>query len=412
MDAKTFSFVCVLLVLSFSKANAWGRSEAPCFSGCICTYQTFSCVDQNFNQSLLEEITKQLEDAANSDYLAEIKLIGNDFPDMEGFFVMQEMSYLESLILSSNNIRNIDGFTFKSMEGLRVLDLQNNSIVNFGTYTFSAVPELHLLNLRNAFARKTENGTSFTPDLAQLFEHAPPALERLSLADNDLKEIPDQGAQPLFCNMPKLQELDFSQNQLHNLNLTAKCVQNIRDLDLSINHIHLLSSDDMRLLESMEQLQAVNLSVNPFQCDCHSYEFLQWLQNSSYNFRFTNEDSMRCSIADPSSYEGTSLFSVNLTLLACPTNRVVILTLDPRSGMGIFWIGFLSFIAVSTVVLAVKYRERIRYSAYRVRMKFRRSKYKSLDLCDNEEKNAKYKSLDLSDDNEETTENTVVEFEV
>ena len=120
-----------------------------------------------------------------------------------------------------------------------------------------------------------------TDDSRQVFEHCF-HLEVLDLASNDLKLLPRN----IFHNLTSLQYLNLTMNSLRTLNVTISHMRNLRVLDLSLNLIGFLSNDALDEINTLVNL-TIDLSGNPFICDCQHIDFLRWMvknKNRMQNF--------------------------------------------------------------------------------------------------------------------------------
>ncbi|XP_078656648.1 uncharacterized protein LOC144902884 [Branchiostoma floridae x Branchiostoma belcheri] len=153
---------------------------------------------------------------------------------------------LEELYFYSNNIHSIEAGTFNDTTKLRILELQHNNISTITADTFG--------------------------NLLQ--------LQTLKLSHNNISTFPVEALSNL--NASALSELTLDNNQLETLPV-----------------INMLAS-----------ISTVNISNNPWQCNCRMAPFKQRM-NGSYRF----EDQIRC--AGPANLAGQLLLYVNPEDLIC-----------------------------------------------------------------------------------------------
>ncbi|XP_030643107.1 leucine-rich repeat-containing protein 3 [Chanos chanos] len=107
--------------------------------------------------------------------------------------------------------------------------------------------------------------------LAQIPDDLPQDTVSLLLASNHITQIPHQA----FKNLPRLQELDLSHNAIDTVDAGAfrGVSESLNVLDLSHNHIRSVPK------EAFVRLHAkINLSNNPWHCECTLQEVLRELR--------------------------------------------------------------------------------------------------------------------------------------
>lgn len=135
--------------------------------------------------------------------------------------LFSDLSYLETLRLSANEIENIDENAFRYLTDLTEIDLRSNSL------------------------KLTSNLFKFTKKLAIL-----------DLAMNNLESIPET----LFHNLDKLQILDLCANNFKTINGSIfRDLISLKTLELSHCHLQYLPDD---VFYSLKNLRAINLGMN------------------------------------------------------------------------------------------------------------------------------------------------------
>lgn len=201
------------------------------------------------------------------------------------------MSGLEKLDLSSNNIRKIPKGSFTGLQNLQYLNLKNSTIFYIDIGSFDGLTSLKFLSLeRNPFPNRT-----FCPEvfagLRNLEElelaycaitHLPldifkrlPSLRRLDLNRNQIKTIDSV----VFSPLTRLEWINLSWNMLsawstrlfkHNPKMTALYVNNNK-----ITHF------TKAILEDILVLDTLDLSGNLFNCVCSNFKVFSNLNRST-----------------------------------------------------------------------------------------------------------------------------------
>ncbi|KAK8389953.1 hypothetical protein O3P69_012872 [Scylla paramamosain] len=166
---------------------------------------------------------------------------------------------VEDLRLAHNQISIVKDFAFTNLPGLLTLQLQDNLIAEIGAHAFHSLPALQFLNL-------STNSLPAVPEdaLARL-----PGLHVLDLSANLLRTISDVSLHRLQW----LSVLLLHHNTLCHLSVGAFSRQrSLRVLTLQGNHLRRLHLQ--ALGPALSSLSLLDMSDNPFQCDCE----LVWLK--------------------------------------------------------------------------------------------------------------------------------------
>lgn len=350
-----------------------------CPNHCHCTGISFTCQDLHLNntefKTAMQEVTPEMKRAV---------ITGNNVGDIIGIPFWNDMRGLNSLEWKNNNITAITSFAFTEMENLQDLWLDNNSLTETGINVFFNTPKLRYVSMRHAFAHSLPNGSDFSPVVSKMFGGTVlHNLLSLDLSDNNIKEAFQPGNRNFLCDLPNIEELNMSNNNIHELNFETNCGSNIHMLDLSSNHIHTLSDVDMRVLSKMDIY--LDISNNPFTCNCITKNFIQWLRNGTFSAKLVNFEPMICATAIPHSLEGSNLFEIDLNLLECPSKKMMFgMGLVAQSGTN--WAAVMLCVVIICIVGGVtyKYRWRITRTTYKILSPMRKKNYQTLDLVDDE----------------------------
>lgn len=197
----------------------------------------------------------------------------------------KEYENLETIDMSNNHIRFVQGKTFHKVYNVRTLILNHNDMditeEKARPRIFSNFENLERLHLTNAFTEKV-NASVYLLNLEDIFyESDLECLKVLHLEQNEIWSIGNN--EKVFCQLPDLEQLLLGDNRLKDLDFRIDCLPNLRYIDLERNMISRLSKPAMSKLDnftkSNPKLQ-VKLSDNPFNCDCRAYDFYHWLKST------------------------------------------------------------------------------------------------------------------------------------
>ncbi len=115
-----------------------------------------------------------------------------------------------------------------------------------------------------------------------------PGVECLTLSQCHMTDTPS------FEYLTKLEQLDISRNDLTTFSANLDSLSKLRKLDLRDNKISSLLEQATDALNRMSEngTLTVDLSGNPLLCQCHTLEFVSWMQKKQV--MFSNNDSLLC----------------------------------------------------------------------------------------------------------------------
>lgn len=161
------------------------------------------------------------------------------------------------LILSSDNITSIESKTFSNLQSLTEVDLSYNSLTFIHPSMFVLNTNLQALSLQGNPLYTFESGTPFLISTS---------LRSLDLSHCHLLQFSTES----LSGLPKLEILDLRQNNLQ---------------QISVNNISTLSS--------------LKLTGNPWQCDCHFHDLLEWVStNQMMNTDIRTDNTVQCWLGD------------------------------------------------------------------------------------------------------------------
>lgn len=156
---------------------------------------------------------------------------------------------------------------------------------------FSNFNKLTELHLTDAFM---DNGSdNLASELHNVFINSSLThLQKIHLEQNEIVDFKDKRA---FCDLPKLMHLYLGNNLLSHVNFELSCLQNLQFLDLEGNRISSFSDIDLQSLDSLPSLDrkfTIDISDNPFICDCGINNFYSWLSKTKVDVR--NREHLTC----------------------------------------------------------------------------------------------------------------------
>lgn len=152
---------------------------------------------------------------------------------------------LASLDMSNNKITRLDAATFRDLTNLQVLKLQQNMIETISDNTFSGLFRLHTLVLSDNRVKMISDKT-----FGGLI-----GLQVLKLDGNEVFSIDSEA----LVNSTGLQELQLSHNHLQDVPKVVKSLASLRILDLSGNHVSVISN---KSFPDLPHLSVLRLAAN------------------------------------------------------------------------------------------------------------------------------------------------------
>ena len=274
--------------------------------------------------------------------------------------VFSMMKMLISLDLGDmrSDVQTIEKNAF-SIPSLKVFKFDHNNF-KFNRYRYSTHPffsncdSLQQLDLsKNRISLKIGDPEQLFRDLHN--------VEILRLRDVTWHKVPDN----FFKIFKSLKKISLEENEItsiHHSLFSDTCA--IEELNLSNNRISVITKDSFPLT-LLHSLRVIDLSANPFTCDCNLLWFRDWIR--SLNITVKNYPKVyKC--ATPPSRKGLKFHQFNLTAEECRFKSQLIIVIVGASSVCLF--------AIIVSVTIYKTRWHIRYWIYL--MKYKRSKYKRI----------------------------------
>ncbi|XP_076371658.1 trophoblast glycoprotein-like isoform X1 [Tachypleus tridentatus] len=249
------------------------------------TYVT-NCTNTNFHDAvMLKELPLETE---------VLIFTGNRIPDLpfNVFGTAAMYNRLNTIDMSNNHIQSIKGKTFHHVKFVKKLVLNDNDlyIVSKDRHSrmFSNFNHLDELHLKNAFTEKVAS-SDYLNNLEDVLQKSQlDNLRILNLEQNELSSILNGN---FFCSMPSLTEIYVGGNRMTDFRFNSTCLPRLELVDLSRNEISCLKNSTIHLLDAVPGLE-VNLTGNPFECDCHLTDMYRWLATTKT--RVTDKERLQC----------------------------------------------------------------------------------------------------------------------
>ncbi|XP_078614194.1 toll-like receptor 4 [Branchiostoma floridae x Branchiostoma japonicum] len=179
---------------------------------------------------------------------------------------LENITNLVTLNISNCRISNIPPEAFKNQKNLQYLDLQQNTISTLPTNIFQEQKYLQYLDLSFNNLHSLPGGIFITCNSTNL---------SIKLKGNHIGSLPEA----MFSLLHTAVELDLCDNDFHHI--------------------------DASTLTVIQNVSIINLSGNPFECDCELAHFVNWAKshetqvvgwnnNFTDGFNVTNNDYYRC----------------------------------------------------------------------------------------------------------------------
>ena len=232
--------------------------------------------------------------------------------------------------LSKNDITTIDANFFGCVPNLETLLLNKNSLY-FNRSTgpmLDYLDKLTELHLREAFQRRSDkihpekdkgrnDSSVHVTEIQWIFNNTVlPNLEILHLEHNKLWYL---NVSALCHPLPKLEHLYLSHNHITLKNMDITCLSQLKGLYVDSNSMKNLPDAFIRQL-NRSQLTSLNLTDNPWLCDCHFQNTLEWLQSDDAHF--VNISSLWCYVGS----RPKNFIALNTSDLTCEA----VISLDKR----------------------------------------------------------------------------------
>nr|CAH7738155.1 unnamed protein product [Callosobruchus chinensis] len=212
---------------------------------------------------------------------------------------LADLVELKRLDLSHNSLQSIAKGLFDSLINLQYLNLANNPLTNMASGTFRGLRNLRLLDLS---ANKLTH-------LSFGLLHFSPLLKSLTLDNTQIEAIHNSE----LLGVPRLEILNIRKNkklkEIENYVLSDTPI--LKELDVSGNELTFLPHS----IENLTMLTRLDISNNPWACDCRMYWFANWALRKNSTLKLSD---LTCG---PYAYPNDML--PTLQHLSCTSPRIV-----------------------------------------------------------------------------------------
>ncbi|KAK3082627.1 hypothetical protein FSP39_000741 [Pinctada imbricata] len=336
-----------------------------------------------------------------------LQLEDNRIPQIPSFCTSSKtpiLPALQKLVLDGNLISSLTKGSFECIPLLKYLGLSLNNIRRFRSQVFSILPNLEVLKLSHMKRKviRVDQGAFSIPKLRKLYidrnyldfnlinnaRHASlencSKLELLDLSYNYMPKWP-LDTKYILSGLNSLRKIHLEQVSWNILpNELFKMIPNVKEVDLSWNKITQLNSSLFRNKSEIvrmnldsnriahvgphtfpevfwKSIKSIDLSANPFACDCELLWFRDFLRKSKkMNITF-KQYPRQYNCLSPPEKKGVSLADFNMTWQDCEKNSDFILIISTT--------GSIVFAGLMIAITAYKCRWHVRYWIYLLRYK-------------------------------------------
>ncbi|KAL8612645.1 hypothetical protein ACOMHN_044586 [Nucella lapillus] len=198
--------------------------------------------------------------------------------------------------LQNNKLNEVDQQTFYGMDTLNVLDLRHNNLSAISDETFKFLGNATTLLLSN---NSLQMSNFFT----------------------------------LLRSMVSLESLDLGFNQIETINATSfQPLASLRSLSLAKNKLKVIP---VELFHNLETLAELDISGNPFDCDCELLPLRDWLKKTTVKIkqRFNLNITNRC--VTPEEHRGKLITMYSVGQFQCNTKMLYMIIFGSVGALGI-----------------------------------------------------------------------------
>uniref|UniRef100_A0A914V3S8 LRRCT domain-containing protein n=2 Tax=Plectus sambesii TaxID=2011161 RepID=A0A914V3S8_9BILA len=302
-----------LLLVGFVRALP-DQFTANCHDRCKCNKTTISCTRAAVQST---DIFLFMRSEVYED-LDTLTVTGNKLHHIDDSNLFGEgvtHVHLSLMNISHNAISSLHADALRGLPRLEVLDLSFNKIETIEGDLLGRFPLLRQVFLNRAFSSALNGSTDVINMVYRLFRESSNKfdhLEEVHLDSNLLNNLPPD----TFCKLPTLTTLSLKGNRLRSFRFDNNCFPVLNRLDLSRNHINYVSTEVVNLWDvGFPVLEELDVSENPFVCDCHMKDFVKFVWKEKDVF--INDEDTFCMTAIPSDLTNEGLAHVDANQLRC-----------------------------------------------------------------------------------------------
>ncbi|CAG2215787.1 unnamed protein product [Mytilus edulis] len=267
--------------------------------------------------------------------------------------LMFSRNKLETVDISNNILHSLIGPIF-NVTSLKTLNVANNFCSNISNFFFSTdFKNLERLNFQNNLL-----GYVLPDDIDGKIFHNLKSLTDLMLSKNRIPNLPRK----ILKSQRNLQKLDLSDNILTDITFRVSHMMHLQELDLSGNRITIISAPITSQLNSLARKHnfSVDLNDNLLECNCISIKFIEWMTTT--NVRLKNIKKYKCMLWNRTIVTlHNPKETYNLLKKHCTSYEQLEIALVS---------GILLFIAIIVGAVVYRFRWKLRYLYYIVKVKY------------------------------------------
>lgn len=215
----------------------------------------------------------------------------NDLTDVDrnAFDTLDDLKHLN---LANNKIQTFSPIVFLALKNLEVINLSWNEMKQLPLGIFASQFQLRAIHLDNMHLEKLSNWITRTNTNVTINKSVLKNLEYLSVRNNSHLTVIESN---VFQNIPNLEKLYITNNQLTYLPKEIGELRGLQELDVSNNRLEFIPDGIKNLLN----LVYLNLLGNDLLCDCHMFWMLKWIdelksKNKTLPFELLRLSEMKC----------------------------------------------------------------------------------------------------------------------
>ncbi|CAC5379929.1 unnamed protein product [Mytilus coruscus] len=270
---------------------------------------------------------------------------------------------LEIISVSDNVLHTWTG-PITNVKSLKFLDLSSNFCSNVSKKFFS--PDF--VNLRYLLLQNNLLGLILPTDVGgEIFQNLRDVVY-INLSKNRITNIPNL----LFQKQLNLERLDLSENMIEEINFKLSHIKKLTSLNLRNNRISTLSQYAMNELDSIAKINknlTIDLAENNLVCNCDSQTFVEWIIYTPTILHHREEYECKTS-------------QNTISLLRNPSEVYETIQKECMSYEGLIiglTTGILIFIFILCGGIVYRYRWKLRYLYYMVKVKWHDPESKSVN---------------------------------
>ena len=198
--------------------------------------------------------------------------------------------------LHNNKLNDLDQQTFYGMDRLKILDLRHNNLSTIHDETFKFLGNLTTLLLSN---------------------------NSLKMSDFFY----------LFRSLESLQNLDLGFNLIEEMNVTSfQPLVSLASLSIRRNRMRVVP---VGLFQHLEKLAEVDISGNPFDCDCDLLPLQEWLRKTKIKILQRYDLNLTNTCVSPPEHKGKQVTAYTVERFQCNVKMLYMIIFGSVGGLGI-----------------------------------------------------------------------------